>query len=143
MDLTNSKRLQYTANYVTTQLTLEEQKNVESKPGGGYIKANMLRMVGLTIRDLEQLSSAIDSSENVEHRVELKKIFSIVKNIAQSENRTPTMEVAASIAPISYAAMDHFFKLSTINKDTTPFTPYLLAWNEQRRKIFPIGRLHL
>ena len=143
MDLTNSKRLQYTANYVTTQLTPEQQKNVESKPGGGYIKANMLRMVGLTIRDLEQLSSAIDSSENVEHRVELKKIFSIVKKIAQSDNRTPTMEVAASIAPISYAAMDLFFKLSTIDKDTTPFTQYLLAWNEQRRKIFPIGRLHL
>ena len=47
MELINSKRLLYTASYVTTQLTPEEQRKVASEPGGGYPKANTLRSLDL------------------------------------------------------------------------------------------------
>ena len=50
MELTNSKRLLYTAGYVTTQLTPEEQKKAEAKPGSGYPKANLLRSLDLKPR---------------------------------------------------------------------------------------------
>ena len=35
MELTNSKRLIYSASYVTIQFTPEQQRKVESEPGGG------------------------------------------------------------------------------------------------------------
>jgi hypothetical protein len=47
MELTNSKRLLYTASHVSTQLTVEEQRAVESKPGAGYPKGHLIRSLAL------------------------------------------------------------------------------------------------
>lgn len=47
MELTNSKQLVHTASYVSTRLTPDEQHHLESQPGGGYVKANLIRSLNL------------------------------------------------------------------------------------------------
>jgi hypothetical protein len=54
MELTNSKRQLYTASYVTTQLIPDEQRKIESKPGGGYPTANMLLSLNLNAQELDR-----------------------------------------------------------------------------------------
>lgn len=135
MELTNSKRLLYTASYVTTQLSPDEQREVESKSGGGYHKANQLQLLDLNPQDLDRLRRVIPG--------ELEGLFAIAQKYAVTERPLSTMELAAAMAPISYDAINHFVKLSSTIKENTISLPLLLEWSDHRRKISPIGRLHL
>ncbi|MGZ8915770.1 MAG: type II secretion system protein GspG [Candidatus Binatia bacterium] len=143
MELTNSKRLLYTASYVTTEYTPEEQRHVESKPGGGLFKANQLRLLDLTPEDFDRFRRVVKAEKNPQNRVDQEKLFQIAEKLAVTERPISMMELAAEMAPISYDALNHFIKLSSSIKEDTLFIPFLLYWSEQRHKISPIGRLHL
>lgn len=141
MELINSKRLLFTASYVTTQLTPEEQRKIGSRPGGGYTKANTLRSLDLHPRDLAQLRAVLNRQHGAGGHDEHEKLFAVAERLAASGHQTSTMELAATMAPISFEALNSFVKLSSTIKDRA--VPFLLAWSEQRQKISPIGRLHL
>ncbi len=141
MELTNSKRLLYTASYVTTQLTPEEQRKIESKPGGGYPKANALRSLGLNSQDLDRLWTAINAEKAPPDQDELKKLFAIAKKLA--EQRMPMPDVASVMASISYDVIMHFIELASTVKNIPIGTKIQSFVIEQRRKISPIGRIHL
>jgi Type II secretion system (T2SS), protein G len=143
MELTNSKRLMYSASYVTTQLTPEEQRDVESKPGGGLTKANMLRSLDLKPRDLDRLRTAMDSDRAPRNRDEQKKVYSIAQRLAVTERPMSTMELATALAPLSYDAITHFIELSLTVKESSIWSKILLDLSKRRRKIAPIGRIHL
>lgn len=146
MELTNSKRLLYTASYVTTEYTPEEQKNVESKPSDAIGKAIMLRSLELQPQDLEHLQTEISSEGNIQRRNELQGILSIAKTIA-NRSSISMIEIAADMAPISHNTLIHFAKLadtSTNVINSKGSSPPLFFWMiEQRRTISPIGRIHL
>lgn len=97
MELTNSKRVLYTASYVTTQLTPEEQRDVESKPSGGYLKANMLRTLDLKPQDLDRLWGAINADRTRQNKNEQEKLFSIAQKLTVAERPISTMELAATM----------------------------------------------
>ena len=137
MELTNSKRLLYTANYVTTQLTPEEQRNVESKPGGGYPKANLLRSLDLKPQDLDRLETAMNAERVPQHRAELRNLFAIAQKLADSEHPMSMMELASAMAPISYDAITHFVELSATAKDISMGNQILLFSIEQRTQDLP------
>jgi hypothetical protein len=143
MELTNSKRLLYTASYVTTQLTPEEQRKVESEPGGGYAKAYTLRSLDLGPHDLEPLLAAMNAPANRRHRDEHERLFTLVQKLAVAERPMATMELASALAPLSYDALDTFVELSSTVKNMSPASAILLTLNKRRRKISPIGRIHL
>jgi hypothetical protein len=141
MELTNSKRLLYTASYVTTQLTPEEQREAESKPGGGYSKANLLRSLDLKPEDLDRLWTAMNIERAPRYRAELRKLFAIAHQLA--ERPMSMMELASILAPLSYDAITHFAEQASKVKENSIGTKILLSMNEQRRRISPIGRIHL
>ena len=143
MELTNSKRLLYSATYVATQFTPDEQRKVESEPGGGYDKANLLRSLNLKPRDIERLRSAMDSDSSDRNRDEQDKLFSIAQKLAVAERPMSTINLAAAMAPLSYDALMHLFELTSTVKELSAGSKILLNWSERRRKISPIGRIHL
>src|SRR4051794_12547740 len=53
------------------------------------------------------------------------------------------MELATSLAPISYNALTDFVSQVVEVRPLSAATAFLLAVSQQRRRISPIGRLHL
>jgi hypothetical protein len=143
MELTNSKRLLYTASYVSTQLKPEEQRKVESQPGGGYTKGHLLRSLDLKPQELDRLRTAINAEGAPRNRDEQEKLYSIARQLSVTERPMSTMKLASAMAPISFDAITQFFELSSTVKDLTAGSKILLHWSERRRKISPIGRIHL
>jgi hypothetical protein len=143
MELTNSKRLLYTASYVTTQLKPEEQRSIESKPGGGYAKAHVLRSLDLDPRDLDRLRTTLNAAPSRTHRDEHEKLFSLSQRFTVADRPMPTLELAAAMAPLSYAALDSFVDLSASVKQLSIGSTIALELAKRRRKISPIGRIHL
>ncbi len=143
MELTNSKRLLYTASYVVTQFTPDEQSEVESKPGGGYPKANHMLLLDLNSEDLDRLQMVMNAGRTFKSKGELDALFNIAQRLTVTERPMSTMELAAEMAPISYDAINHFLELSaTVKENAVPFS-FWLDLSKQRQKISPIGRLHL
>lgn len=143
MELVNSKRLLYTASYVTTQFTPEEQHAIERRPGSGYAKANALRSLDLQPEDLEQFRELLGTQEGAVDPDELDRLFSVAERIATPYGQISTMELAAEMAPISYDAVNKFVELSSAIRDPSGAASFMLAWGRQRQRISPIGRLHL
>lgn len=141
MELTNSKRLLYTASYVTTQLKPEEQRHIESKPGGGFAKAHMLRSLDLGARDLARLQAALNTEPHA-HRNEHERLFALSQRLTD-ERPMSMLELASAMAPLSYDAVDSFVELSSKIKGLSFESRILLALGKRRRKISPIGRIHL
>lgn len=141
MELTNSKRLLYTASYVSTKFTPEEQRNVESKPGGGYVKANTMRSLDLKPENLDRLWTTINAEGAPQHRDELEKLFSIAQKLTVTERPMSTMELASTMAPLSYDAITHFVDLHSTVEDIA--NPLFIFFIDLSRKISPIGRIHL
>jgi Type II secretion system (T2SS), protein G len=143
MELTNSKRLLYTASYVTTQLTPEEQLHVESKPGGGFAKAHTLRSLALNPHELERLRAAMSAGGIHSNWNELEKLFALAYRLTVAERPMSTLELASAMAPLSYAAIDDFVKFSSDIKEISLGGKFLIELTRRRRKISPIGRIHL
>ena len=143
MELTNSKRMLYTANYAITQLAPEEQQKIESKPGAGYPKANLLRSLDLKPQDLDRLEAAMNA-EGVPHKgSELRNLLVIAHNLVFAKQPISMIELAAAMAPISYDVITHFVDLISNIKEISAASKILAFATNQQRKIAPIGRLHL
>lgn len=144
MELTNSKRLHYTASYVSTQFTPTEQHEIESKPGGGYTKANILRSLNLTPRDLDQLRTVITQDRFQTTRDEMEKLLLLAERLTIKERPVSTMELASNLFKISTESVMHLVDLtSTAIKERAKENGIILELIERRRKIAPIGRIHL
>src|SRR5688572_18480446 len=98
MELTNSKRLLYTASYVTTQLTPEEQRNIESKPGGGFAKAHTLRSLALKTEELDRLRTAMTSGGIRSNWNEHERLFALAHRLTVAERPMSTLELASAMA---------------------------------------------
>jgi hypothetical protein len=142
MELTNSKRLMYSASYVTTQLTPDEQKNVESQPGGGAAKANLMRALNLTPQEIERLQAALNSHKLDRGSDEQDKLFAIARRLFTTHHMS-TLELAGDLAPLSYDSLTRFAELSSTIKDVAGGTKMLFELSNRRRKVSPIGRIHL
>lgn len=143
MELTNSKRLMYSASYVTTQFTPEEQSKVESEPGGGVPKANVVRALALTAADLERLRETKTKGHTQPHDDEQEGVFSIAMKLSVAQRPMSTMELASLLAPISFDAIAQFAERATKVKELSIEGQLFLELNNRRRKISPIGRIHL
>jgi hypothetical protein len=143
MELTNSKRLMYSASYVTTQFTPEEQRKMESNPGGGVPKANLMRALALTAADLERLRARKAKRRTQQKDDEQERLFSVATKLSVAQRPMSTMELASSLAPISFDAIMQFAERATTVKELSIEGRLFLELNNRRRKISPIGRIHL
>ncbi|MDB6101931.1 MAG: hypothetical protein JWO52_1930 [Gammaproteobacteria bacterium] len=143
MELTNSKRLLYTASYVTTRYTPDEQREAERQPGGGYQKSYVLRSLDLQRPDLGRIRTALNGQRKTPQRDDLEKLFLVAQKLSDAHGKISTMELAASMAPISYEALTSFTTLSSTVTEVSSRAALMLTVANQQRKISPIGRLHL
>jgi hypothetical protein len=142
MELTNSKRLLYTASYVTTHLTPDEQHRLEAQPGRGYQKANLLRGLGLRAQDLGAIRERITALPANAQQRQLRKLLTTAETLATNERGVSTMALAAAMAPIPEDTILHFAKFAPGYKDGTVVS-VIVGLFERQRRILPIGRLHL
>ena len=119
MELTNSKRLLYTASYVTTHLTPDEQHRLEAQPGRGYQKANLLRGLGLRAQDLGAIRERITALPANAQQRQLRKLLTTAETLATNERGVSTMALAAAMAPIPEDTILHFAKFAPGYKDGT------------------------
>jgi hypothetical protein len=89
VELTNSKRLLYTANYVSTLLKPEEQQ-VFDNPGGGLRKAQLLRSLRLSPMDIGPLRESFLSHAPREHQVEANSLFSVLQRLTAADRPIST-----------------------------------------------------
>jgi hypothetical protein len=143
MELINSKRLMYSASYVTTHLTPEEQRMVESVPGGGAMKANVLRALSLDSRDLERLQPLLNEYDGGRHRDEFGKIFAAVRRSTAAQRPLSTLNLASALSPIPYRSVAKFVELVAGHKELSVSGTMLVELSERRRTISPVGRIHL
>ena len=143
MELTNSKRLMYAASYVTTEFTPDEQQKMESQPGGGVVKANMLRALELTPQEVERVHAATITQKIRRASDDHEKLFAVAQRLARQPRQVSTVELAAALAPIPFPMLTQFMELSLTVKEPSAANKILLDLSERRRKISPIGRIHL
>lgn len=143
MELTNSKRLMYSASYVTTQFTPEEQRKVESEAGGGVPKANLLRALALTTEDIEKLRATNSHRPAPQNKAQQEQLISVAMKLAAAQRPMSTMALAASLAPISFDTLTQFAERATTVKELSIEGKLFLELSNRRRKISPIGRIHL
>jgi Type II secretion system (T2SS), protein G len=146
MELSNSKRVLYKASYVSTQFTPDEQREMEVRPGGGFPKAFLIRTLELDNRDIEQMRATLahrgESPVEEQSFEEQHRLLSVAAKIAHNPSM-PSAQLAGELAPISYDALKSFIKHLSSIKILPGILPFLMTWMDQRRKISPIGRLHL
>ena len=117
MELTNSKRLMYAASYVTTEFTPDEQQKMESQPGGGVVKANMLRALELTPQEVERVHAATITQKIRRASDDHEKLFAVAQRLARQPRQVSTVELAAALAPIPFPMLTQFMELSLTVKE--------------------------
>ncbi|MDD5410204.1 MAG: type II secretion system protein GspG [Methylobacter sp.] len=148
MELTNSKRLIYSASYVTTTLTQaeqEEQKKAQAtnttNKGNAFVKANLIQAMNFNSENFAQLGKKIKLDTTLQHKDNLIKLLSIVDKNINAAKPVSTLELAPKVADISLNTITQLVNLA--NPDDLERMKFILFSVEQQQKILPIGRIHL
>src|SRR5437764_15401044 len=97
MELTNSKRLVYTASYVTSRFTPDEQRHVEDSPGGTLKKLNFLRALPLDDQDLARMRDRLGQGTRALATADLSRIAELSR---RSRGGISITEAAADAKPL-------------------------------------------
>jgi hypothetical protein len=135
MALTNSKRLLYSANHVTTELTGEDQQRIASQPEGALRKLAFVGALGLGRQDIERLRPLVHEDRSLERVLE----------VAANSGEMSHLE-AASI--MSKLPADHLIKFGELVQQAKVgksggIANVLLQAFKQQQRVSPVGRLHL
>ena len=143
MELTNSKRVVYSATHVSTELTAKEQEHLEAQPGRGVQKANLLRSMSVQARELHPIRIVMDAAHVADQRADLESLFMLTEGIATSARLMPQTQLAAALAPIPDGTVALFGRFVVEARATDPALSVLLDLFSRQRRILPVGRLHL
>ena len=140
MELTNSKRLLYSASYVTSKLTEEEQRHFSGKGSGALRKVNLLRALNVGreahVRIGQQISLASPDT-----RADLERLLGASSRLAQEP--AAQLAVALIVAPIPDLAVVEFARIASATAPATAKLQLLSDVYQLQMKIFPIGELYL
>ena len=142
MELTNSKRLLYTANYVSTLLKPDEQKRAQDQPGGAFRKANFLQSLQLRPQDLKALQDSLVRSSAPQDQKHIESLFKTLHKAAATDQSMSTMELAAAVAHVRTDIISSVGQQAVLaNKNIN--LALLVDLFDKQSQISPIGRLHL
>lgn len=133
MDLQNSKRILFTANYVTTQLTDEERASDEDRQGRAIEKLSFLKQLKPTSNELRRLLHE-DPHEAFRDAIDLAMLLT-TKGISR---RTAVTSAARLPPSVLIQLGDHLADL----RDSTEASAQTSAFR-RRMRMAPVGRLHL
>lgn len=173
MELTNSKRLLYTASYVSTKLeephkappsgsgtssapgvrsgsgtpvapSVVHSGSVVRAAGDAFVKANILRSMELKSENLGQILKLVQDQGATQYKGDMEKLLTIIQKLNNTLRPVSTMEIAPLIAPISYDAITQLAELAApIETNLVGKLPVFYFFVDLRKKILPIGRIHL
>ena len=136
MERTNSKRLLFTANHVTTKLSDKDAAASQPQPEGALRKLAFVRALRVTSPELQRLSEQFAA-----HDPQLREALRVVGQV----ETVPHLEAAAGLARVPsqqlVAMADQVAALRGVQR-TGAFNMVREAFANQI-KVSPIGRLHL
>src|SRR5437764_7145232 len=109
MELTNSKRLVYTASYVTSRFTPDEQRHVEDSPGGALKKLNFLRALPLDDQDLARMRDRLGQGTRALATADFSRIAELSRRLRGGISNA---EVAAQATPLKVDSLVEYAKLA-------------------------------
>lgn len=143
MDLSNSKRILPGTNYVVIELSEEEKREQQSKPGRAIEKLNFLRTLALGREDIVTIEAALRRSHedaSLRWMPELQAIAASLSAEQQSSRWIPEIFQKAGQLPLSFMK-----SLITVVEQLPKYTelvPFFIAFQD-RMRASPVGRLHL
>lgn len=143
MELTNSKRVMYSATHVSTELTAEERKKIEQQPGRGVSKANVVRTMAVQSVELDPIRKVMDAEHHGDDRASLELLFTLVKGLSTGARPMTQTQLASALAPVPDGAVATFGGFVAKARADDPSLTLLLDLFNRRRGVHPIGRLHL
>lgn len=143
MELQNSRRILRTASYVVTELTPDEQREIESRPGRAADKLGLLRVLAPTAADLARLERAAAEERDAGRRDGMARLVSLGHALRRArEQRQPLMVLAADAAAVPVSAFERLAGQIVEERGTRGLQMVAGAfW--KRLKTAPVGRLHL
>jgi hypothetical protein len=153
MELTNSKRLLYTASYVAS--TREPQNgvvaasnslisaNTGAVAGNSFVKANILRSMELKPESIPLLLKTIKEQEQTEYRDDMVKLATLAQRLNDTTKPASTVEIAQIIAPITMDAITQFAEIAAPVMNNMAIMPIIFFFIRQLAFVMPIGRIHL
>ena len=137
MDLTNSKRLLFSANHVTTELSEQDRRERPNEPEGALRKLAFVRALKLDDAQIQRLQPLVRARQD-------KKLDRVLDAVA-SVSRRSHFEASSVLAPLPVASLLELAELTRELRpaDAAPPLPVLLEAFKQQQKVSPVGRLHL
>jgi hypothetical protein len=136
MALTSSKRLLFTANYVTTALTPADRANMAGKPQRAMQNLNFVRALGVRSEDLPALREKVASAPAAA-QADLRRVLDVA--VQAAANPASRLEHAAALASVAPELLPTFAAMLPASR----VSEVLLEAFEYQLKILPVGRLHL
>jgi hypothetical protein len=140
MDLTNSKRMLFSASHLSSKLTEEERRRFNSQPSGALNKINLLRALNIPQVSHAQLSSQLGLAPAGMER-HFGALLSASTRLA--ERPAAHLDVAQSLAHVPDAALLAFAKVAGSVTQQQSHVALLSDLYELQTKISPVGRLYL
>jgi hypothetical protein len=140
MDLSNSKRILYSASHLSSTLTDEERRHFNTQPGGALMKLNLLRALNVTSDTHVQLRTQLKlASTDLRHSFE-----TLLTTSAQlSQGTASHLDIARSLTTVPDSALLAYAKAVA---SIAPPQSYLQLFSdiyERQTRISPVGRLYL
>jgi hypothetical protein len=140
VELTNSKRILYSASHLSTKLTDAELSAMDGQAGGAMRKVNLLRALSLDQDSHARLSEQIGQLAPAVQEP-MKQLLAASSQLV-SEPGTH-LQIAKAVAALPQSAVLSFAQLAS---ETAPAQSYLHVMTDiyaAQTKISPVGRLYL
>lgn len=149
VELTNSKRVLRSASYVLTELTPDEQQQMEQKDGRALEKINFIRQLRMSPEDVTQASHSLAAEREFQRLGEtrLGQALANLNHVVQLLDRSPP-EAATNLELAKLAATIPAKLLLDVashiaDRATMAHVDWQIQVFEKRMKTAPVGRLHL
>jgi hypothetical protein len=141
MELSNSRRILYSASHLSSKYTQEEARAFDKKPSGAVKNVNMLKALNLDKESIAQTHEQISQLPSTVHK-QMASILAASTRLAADSGAH--LQVAQSLAPIPDSAMLSFLRVvSGTVAVKNPIVTLLADLYEMGTKISPVGRLYL
>jgi hypothetical protein len=140
VELTNSKRILYSASHVSSKLTDEERRAIDVKPAGAIRKTNLLRALNLNQDIHTRLAEQIGQMAPGLQR-QMRQLLSASTRLAAEP--AAHLQLAKTVAALPDSTILAFARIASDLAPANSPLHLLTDLFEMQTKISPIGRLYL
>jgi hypothetical protein len=140
MELTNSKRILYSASHLSSKLTDEERRAADTKPAGAIRKVNLLRALDLNQDSHARLGQQIGQlAPGVQRQVQ--QLLTASTRLAAEP--AAHLQIGKALASVPDSTLLVFARLASDLAPAQSALHLLTDLYEMQTKVSPVGRLYL